>query len=262
MAAAMRHRGPDDQGVEVRGNVGLVHRRLSIVDPSPAGHQPMEGPAGRLLITYNGEVYNHAELRTALPEADWRSGSDTETLLHALETDGERAIGRCNGLYAYAVLDEPARRLLLVRDRFGVKPLYIARHGGCIWFASEIRTLLAAGLPRSMRREGLQQFAQMGWAGGAETPVEGVDRVRAGALVEINLESLAAEARRWFRVEALVDGGLQSELARSPRGNLVDRVEAALRTSVRRRLMSDVPLGTMCSGGLDSSLTTALAAQE
>src|SRR3954454_4175889 len=117
----------------------------------------MGGPAGRLLITYNGEVYNHAELRSILPACKWRSGSDTETLLHALETWDVEAIARCNGLYAYAVLDEAAGRVLLVRDRFGVKPLYTARHGDCIWFASKIRTLLAGGVGRALREDVLQQ---------------------------------------------------------------------------------------------------------
>ena len=262
MAAAMEHRGPDDRGIEVHGNVGLVHTRLAIVDPSPAGHQPMRGAAGRLVITYNGEVYNHADLRAQLPPVEWRSGSDTETLLHALETWGREAIGRCNGLFAYAYLDEQAQRLFLVRDRFGVKPLYYARHADCIWFASEVRTLLAAGVPRTVRRDVLQQFAQIGWAGGPQTPIEGIERLRPGALAEIDLRGLSIAERRWFRIEDQVDRDLAAELSRLSRSELVDRVEDALRTSVRRRLMSDVPLGTMCSGGLDSSLTTALAAQE
>src|SRR3954468_18830892 len=111
MAGALRHRGPDDGGVEIVGNVGLAHRRLSIVDPSPAGHQPME--LGGWWLTYNGEVYNHLDLRDELPARTWRGASDTETLLHALGTWGEDAPARCNGLFAFAALDTRARRALL-----------------------------------------------------------------------------------------------------------------------------------------------------
>jgi asparagine synthase (glutamine-hydrolysing) len=262
MATAITHRGPDDSGIEICGQVGFVHTRLAIVDPSPAGHQPMRSPGGRLLITYNGEIYNHAELRTQLPPAPYCSGTDTETLLHALETWGEEAIPRCNGLWAYAVLDERAGRVLLVRDRFGVKPLYVARHAGALWFASEIRALLAAGVPRQARSDVLQHFLQIGWAGGAQTPIEGIDRVRPGSRLAVDLEDLSTDERRWYRVEDAVDPGLGERLKRASRKELVDQVEQALRISVRRRLMSDVPLGTMCSGGLDSSIVTALAAQE
>jgi asparagine synthase (glutamine-hydrolysing) len=262
MATAIHHRGPDDSGIAVCGQTGFVHTRLAIVDPSTAGHQPMRSPGGRLLISYNGEIYNHAELRTQLPPAPYRSGTDTETLLHALETWGEDAIARCNGLWAYAVLDEQAGRVMLVRDRFGVKPLYVARHAGALWFASEIRALLAAGVPRRGRSDVLQHFLRIGWAGGAQTPIEGIDRVRPGSLLAVDLVDLATEERRWYRVEQAVDPALAERLARASHEELVDQVEEALRISVRRRLMSDVPLGTMCSGGLDSSIVTALAAQE
>ena len=262
MADAMRHRGPDDSGIEIRGSVGLVHRRLSIVDPSPAGHQPMRGPAGRLWVTYNGEVFNHAELREQLQPANWAGSSDTETLLHAHETWGDAAVGRLNGLFAYALLDEPRRQVVLVRDRFGVKPLYIARHGYAVWFASEVRALLAVGVAAEANLPVLQQFLQIGWAGGRTTPFAHVERVLPGSLVRIDLDSLSVSSERWFGPDRCVDPEHAAALARLSRREAVDAVEDALRTSVRRRLMSDVPLGTMCSGGIDSSLITALAAQE
>src|SRR4051812_11206858 len=153
MAGALRHRGPDDGGVEVVGNVGLAHRRLSIVDPGPAGHQPMQDSGWWL--TYNGEVFNHLELRGALPARAWRGGSDTETRLPARAPGGGDAIPRCTGLFPSAALAPRAGRLLLVRDRGGVKPLYWARHGGSLWFASEIRALRAAGVPVAPDRERL-----------------------------------------------------------------------------------------------------------
>ncbi|MDX6671370.1 MAG: hypothetical protein QOI91_1733 [Solirubrobacteraceae bacterium] len=262
MADALAHRGPDDAGIEVVGQVGLVHRRLSIVDPSPAGHQPMALDGGRWWLTYNGEVFNHLELRGELGDRGWRSGSDTETLLHALDAWGDNAVARCNGLYAFAALDRERERLLLVRDRFGVKPLYVARHAGALWFASEIGALLAAGVPRAARPEVVAHAVAYGWAGGAPTPLEGIDQVAPGTLVDIDLATLEARERRWYDPAGAVDPERAAALADRPRPELAAALEDELRASVRRRLMADVPIGTMCSGGLDSSLITAFARDE
>jgi asparagine synthase (glutamine-hydrolysing) len=251
MADALAHRGPDDRDVAVAGSVGLVHRRLSIVDPSPAGHQPMADPAGRWWLTYNGEVFNHLELRRELGDVAWRGGSDTETLVHALATWGEDAVPRCNGLFAFAALDAQRRRLLLVRDRWGIKPLYFARHDGGLWFASEIRALLAAGLSADADRALLHEALSTGWLNGPQTWVEGVFRVLPGRMLAVSLDDLAVTERVWYDPAAVVDG--ESDAA---------DLEETLRASVRRRLMSDVPLGAMCSGGLDSSVIAAFARDE
>ena len=245
MAAALRHRGPDDGGVEIVGNAGLAHRRLSIVDPSPAGHQPME--LGGWWLTYNGEVFNHLELRSELPARAWRGGSDTETLLHALGTWDEGAIERCNGLFAFAALDTRARRLLLVRDRWGVKPLYWMRHEGSLWFASEIRALPATQPDPGLLRDALFR----GWLNGADTWVAGVKRVLPGTILSIDLDTLEATERTWYEPADVVDGPADPAA-----------LEDELRAAVRRRLMADVPVGTMCSGGLDSSLIAAFACDE
>lgn len=262
MATALAHRGPDDAGVEVVGSVGLVNTRLAIVDPGPAGHQPMSDGAGRWWITYNGEVFNHAELRAELPPAEYRGTSDTETLLHALGAWGEEAPGHCNGLFAFAALDTARRRLLLVRDRFGVKPLYVARHDGVIWFASEIAALLAAGIPRRARPDIVERAIGAGWANGPATPLDGVTRVLPGTLVSIDLDTLEASERRWYRPAEAVDPERARALAALDEPRLADALEEELRRSVHRRLMADVPIGALCSGGLDSSLVTALAAAE
>jgi asparagine synthase (glutamine-hydrolysing) len=261
-AAALKHRGPDDAGVEVVGSVGLVHTRLAIVDPTPAGHQPMRHPGGRWWITYNGEVFNHLELRRDMSGVAWRGGSDTETVLHALEHFGEGVVARCNGLYAYAALDLDRGRLLLVRDRFGVKPLYVARHGGALWFASEIGALLAAGVPARPVPELVRRAVTTGWVNGSATPLAGVDRVLPGTLVSVDLDSLASEVRTWYDPADVVEVGRVKELAGISPGDAAREVGEALRVSVRRRLMADVPVGTMCSGGVDSSLVAAFAAQE
>jgi len=262
MASALGHRGPDDRGIEVIGSVGLVQTRLAIVDPSPSGHAPMPGPGERWWLTYNGEVFNHAELRSRLGNVAWRGGSDTETLVHALDCWGEDAISQCNGLFAFAALDTQRGRLLLVRDRFGVKPLYAASHGGALWFASEIRALLAAGVPAHPRVDVLRHVVAYGWANGRQTPLEGVDVVLPGTVVSVDVETLEMQERAWYRPAEAVDPERAAALARRPRAELAAEVERELRASVRRRLMADVPLGTMCSGGVDSSLVTAFARDE
>ena len=250
MAAALTHRGPDDGDIVVEGNVGLVHRRLAIVDPTPAGHQPMRGPGGWWL-TYNGEAFNHRALREPFEDARWRGESDTETVLALLERDGvPAAVPRLNGLFAFAALDPGEQRLWLVRDRFGVKPLYLARHAGALWFASEIGALLAAGVPREPDRDVLAQSLARGWPNGPWTPIAGVTKVMPGTLMCVDLESVEAVEHRWYDPLDAVDPARDADAA---------DLEDVLRAAVARRLMSDVPLGTMCSGGLDSSLITAFA---
>lgn len=262
MMTALAHRGPDDRGREVRGQVGLVNTRLAVVDPSDSGRQPMLHRDGRWLLSYNGEIYNHADLRRQLPPYEYRSRSDTETLLHALATWGEEALPACNGQFAFAALDLARRRLLLGRDRFGVKPLYVAHTRRGIWFASELCALVAAGVARRPRREVIAHAVSNGWAPGRHTPIEGVERVLPGTIVTVDLDTLEIHERWWYEPAASVDPDLARELAARPRRELARRLETALRTSVRRRLMADVPVATMCSGGLDSTLVTAFAREE
>jgi asparagine synthase (glutamine-hydrolysing) len=262
MGDAIAHRGPDDHGVAVLDNVGLVHRRLSIVDPSPAGHQPMATPDGRWWLTYNGEVYNHAALRMHLDGVAWRGGTDSETLLHALARWGDEAVPRCNGLFAFAALDTARRRLLLVRDRWGIKPLYYARHDGGLWFASEIRALLAAGLPGRADPALLHDAVGAGWLNAERTWVHGVFRVLPGRMLAVSLDDGTVAERAWYDPADVVDPACGAELAALDRDAARARLEEELRTSVRRRLMADVPVGSMCSGGLDSSVVTAFARDE
>lgn len=261
LRTALAHRGPDDSGIAIVGSVGLVHTRLAIVDPSPLGTQPMRHPSGDWWLSYNGEAYNHRQLRSELPRTDWLGGSDTETVLEAHASWGDAAIERLNGLFAYAVLDRRARRLLLVRDRFGVKPLYMARHDGGLWFASESQALLAAGLPRQARTELLAEAVELGWASGPATPLAGIERVRPGTAVSVDVDTLATDELRWYDPAEAVDLERLEELRGRSRAQLAKEVEELLGAAVRRRLMADVPVGTMCSGGLDSGLVTAFAAE-
>lgn len=260
MAGALEARGPDGSGIHVRHNAGLVHRRLAIVDPSEAGAQPISDPAERWTLSFNGEVYNHLELRGELP-GPWRGHSDTETLVHALTAWEAGALPRCNGPLAIAALDHERRRLLLARDRFGKKPLYIARDDRGLWFASEMRALLAAGLRPGVHDENLAHGCFRGWLAGGQTPLRGVERLMPGRLRWVDLDTLAEREEEWFHPAELVDPDLADELAGLSREALRDRLHALLDRSVERRLMSDVPVGAMLSGGLDSSLVTALAAR-
>lgn len=262
MAAALTHRGPDDAGIEVVGSVGLVHTRLAIVDPTPAGHQPMTDEHGRWWLTYNGELFNHLELRATLGAVPWRGGTDSETLLQLLCAQGEAALPRANGLFAFGALDTAGRRLLLARDRWGVKPLYYARHAGALWFASEIRALLAAGIPRRADAGRLRHAVFMDFLHAPGEWIDGVTKVLPGQLVAVDLETLAVREESWYEPHDVVSSERARELAAMPRERLAALLEETLRTAVRRRLMADVPLGTMCSGGLDSSLITAFARDE
>jgi asparagine synthase (glutamine-hydrolysing) len=262
MGAALAHRGPDDQGIAVEGQVGLVNRRLAIVDPTPAGHQPMSTHDGRWRLTYNGEVFNHLELRRELGALAWRSHADTETVLEALARWGEGALPRFNGLFGLAAHDSGGGHLLLARDRWGVKPLYWARHAGRLWFASEMSALFAAGVPRRARADVVAHAVVHGWASGAVTPLEGIQRVPPGTAVAVDLGTLAVEEQRWFEPAELVDPERAAALAAEPRRTLARAVEAELRAAVARRLMADVPVGTFLSGGIDSSLVTAFVRDE
>jgi len=261
MADAMAHRGPDDRGIDLVGRVGLVHTRLAIVDPSPAGHEPMAHPRRPLWLTYNGEVFNHLELRRELTGASWRGGSDAETVLESIAAWGQAAITRFNGLFAFAFLDESRHELLLVRDRFGVKPLYYAARPDGLWFASEIGALLAAGVPRKAAPDPLLHAVRNGWVNGPRTPIDGVLRLAPGSLLAVDLRTMASSERGWYEPAEQVDETLAAELASRSAQETEAAVEAALSRSVERRLMADVPVGTMCSGGLDSSLTTFFAAR-
>jgi asparagine synthase (glutamine-hydrolysing) len=262
MGTALAHRGPDDQGIACEGQVGLVSRRLAIVDPTPAGHQPMRHREGGWWISYNGEVFNHRELRRELEPVAWVSQTDTETVLEALARWGEGALPRFNGLFGLAALDSAGGRLLLARDRWGVKPLYWARHDGCVWFASEMRALFAAGVPRRPLRDVVAHAVVHGWANGPATPFEGVNRVLPGTALTVDLETLEVAEQRWFDPAALVDLERAEALAHESRRAIADAVEAELRRSVARRLMADVPVGTFLSGGIDSSLVTAFTRDE
>jgi asparagine synthase (glutamine-hydrolysing) len=259
------HRGPDDRGVLPAGRVCLGSSRLSIIDLSQAGHMPMADQDGRYAIAYNGETYNFAALRdelAALGQAFF-SRTDTEVVLHAFRHWGPASFSRLSGMFAFAIVDRETGTLTLVRDRLGKKPLYYARQDGHLLFASELKALMKvlSGLRPNYQRLVEWSLYRNADFGSADTLVEGVSSLPAGHSLTVEQGRVGAPCA-YYTPASDVDEATWRELrGRSPAQVSAD-VDALLRASVRARLVSDVPLGTLCSGGIDSSLITALCAHD
>ena len=264
MRDALSHRGPDDWGIEVIENVGLVHTRLSIVDLSDRGHQPMLHPDAGWSIAYNGEIYNHRSLRRELEleGARFVGDSDTETLLWALDRWGQPMVTRLSGQFAFAALDRHERRLLLCRDRFGVKPIYLARFADGVWWASDPAALIAAGADAEPVDTAWQDLSAGSYLGGEATLLKGITRLAPGSWAEISLDDAEMTTVKWHAPGDAVDPARAARLSRRSRPELVDELESTLREAVHGTLLADTTVGTLCSGGVDSSLITALAVEQ
>lgn len=257
MLDRVTHRGPDGQGVFADGSVVLGHRRLSIVDLSEAGAQPMAGCNGDLILTYNGEIYNHIELRNELGQLghQFRSRSDTEVILAAYEQWGEHCVDRFNGMWAFAIWDKRTRRLFCSRDRFGVKPFYYVRSAGSFAFGSEIKQLLPFRPEPKAREDLVLDFILTGASDHTDsTFFDGIERLPAGHNLVLDVNTGSARLVRYYRVERT------SDFERLSPDEAVQAYGSLLEDAVRLRLRSDVPVGTCLSGGLDSSAVAALAA--
>ena len=255
MTARLVHRGPDGHGTQSFPGVdgalpaSLGHRRLSILDPGPRGAQPMCTPDGRYWITYNGEVYNFRELRRDLERHGWRlrSECDTEVVLAMYARHGPEMLAQLNGIFAFAVWDRTRGQLFLARDRLGVKPLYYASHRGTLYFASEVKALLPA-LPRpSLRREVLGDYLTFLWVPDPDTMFEGIQKLPPGHYATFSGADL--KLTRYWDMSFAPECRTEAEWAAAVR----DEVQAA----VRRQMVSDVPLGSFLSGGIDSSAIVA-----
>jgi asparagine synthase (glutamine-hydrolysing) len=258
MRDVITHRGPDDAGLFIDDRAALAHRRLSIVDLA-TGHQPLANETDDVWIVFNGEIYNHADVRSELESAGhrYRTRSDTETIVHAYEQWGDRCVDRLRGMFAFAIWDAPRRRLLLARDRLGVKPLYWAQSGGHLLFGSEIKSILASGLVRAEANEGaLPELLGTRYLSGSETLFAGVHRLLPGHVLVF--EDGRISIRQYWDVPT---GAHDPDVARLSEADALDRFRSLLEESVRIRLMSDVPLGMFLSGGLDSSAIAALMAK-
>lgn len=261
MRDALAHRGPDGTGIEIVENVALVHTRLAIVDVSERAHQPMRHPGGRHLLSYNGEIFNHAELRAQMAADEFVSEGDTASLLQALAFWGPSCLSRLNGQFALALLDLDARRVLLARDRFGIKPLYVSYTTEGVWFSSEPGALQAVGIDPPPRSGGWREIADWSCYRGTATLQDGIDRVPPGSYVEISIDDLTSTSHEWDSISDHVLIPERARLQTSSRPDLVSELESVLRSAVEDSLLGDVPIGVLCSGGVDSSLITALAAE-
>ncbi len=252
------HRGPDDAGNFVDGPVGLAQRRLSIIDLSSGGHQPMKTEDERFVLVYNGELYNYKELRRDLEAKGvrFRSNSDTEVILRLHVHEGDTAVAKLNGIFAYALWDKHAQRMLLARDRAGIKPLYIASGPRGVAFASEIKALFASGVVEPRINAGaVAEYLLFRQVAGPHNLFADVDVLMPGHTMEIVNGRASAPKAYWT-----ANGSIPAPFAGSY-DDAVNELDAVLNRCVQRQLMADVPLGTFCSRGIDSSLTSAIAAR-
>jgi len=256
MSDSIAHRGPDSDGFFVQDNFGLAHRRLSIIDLSTAANQPIFSQNGRYAIVYNGEVYNHKEIAKELP-IQLKTHSDTEVILEAFAHWGPKMVNRLNGMFAIAIFDKLEEKLYLFRDRMGIKPLFIYRKNGVLAFGSELKALTALKnqLGFTLNREAIPYFLHLGYIPQPITIYNEVEKFASGNWAVFDGETLKTECY-WNPADKI------SATVFSDETEAKQQLEKLLKASVKKRLMSDVPFGTFLSGGVDSSLVTALAQEE
>lgn len=262
-AECLRHRGPDASGLFIDSNVGLAHTRLSILDPTEAGNQPFQLPAGRFVISHNGEVYNFQDIANTLGMTDRVSGTDTEVILKAFERIGTGLFSQLNGIFAFVIFDRKERKLWLVRDRMGVKSLYYMRSKQGFFFASEVKGLFAMdaeGVPKTLNTEAVHEWSYFGSSLGESNLFLGVKRLLPGHYLEINVDSLEVIERCYWSIQKAIQ--FKPKPKRLVKENvLIDETRRVLERAVKRQLISDVPVGVFLSGGIDSSAITAFASK-
>lgn len=260
MTDAIAHRGPDGEGHWIEGPVGFGHRRLAIIDLSPGGHQPMISADHRYVITYNGEIYNFREIRAELQaEGYWfRSQSDTEVLLHAIAHWGTDALIKLNGMFALALWDRKEKRLLLARDRYGVKPLYVSQQGTRVMFASEQKAITShSAFERHLDKEALLEYFTFQNIFTDRTLLKDIQLLPAGHFATLDLSDPSARLQRtkyWDYRFREPDRPLRRE-------EYLEELDRLFKQAVNRQLVSDVELGAYLSGGMDSGSITAVASQ-
>jgi asparagine synthase (glutamine-hydrolysing) len=254
MTQSMAHGGPDDEGIYQSENVTLGHRRLSIIDLSSAGHQPMVHPNGNLVLSFNGEIYNFRELRKELESTGikFRSNSDTEVIMEAYLAWGASSFVRFRGIFAFALLDVAASRLMLVRDYPGIKPLYYCARQGRIVFASEVKSFMRVDPRWEEDPRWKKLFLAFGYLPQPFTTLKDVSALKPGHYLDINLKDVS------FR-EVQYQPDQQNATRYPDERSAIEAVRAAVHTAVQRNIIADAPLGVFLSGGIDSSLLTLLS---
>jgi asparagine synthase (glutamine-hydrolysing) len=269
MAAAMAHRGPDGEGVwgDPRAGLALGNRRLAIVDPTETGRQPMTSPCGRFVITVNGELYNHGELRGELESSGtrFRGRCDTEVMVAALATWGvERALTRFVGMFAFALWDKGERTLHLARDRIGEKPLYYGWIDRAFVFTSELKALWTLpGFSHEIDHEALAEYLRYAYVPAPRSIHRGISKLPPGTRLEVSatMSTSSPEPRTYWSLRDTVQRGIRQPF-RGTEQEAVDRFDALLRESIEQRLRADVPMGVLLSGGLDSSTIASMVARQ
>jgi asparagine synthase (glutamine-hydrolysing) len=264
MRDTMVHRGPDDAGADSwadpAGGVAFGHRRLSIVDLSPAGHNPMPNETGDVWITFNGEIYNHQALRSELEAKGhrYRSHTDTETILHLYEEEGPRCVERLQGMFAIAIWDDRKRELFLARDRLGVKPLYYARPPGGFLFGSEIKALLAhPAVSADLDEEAFHHYLTFICTPAPLTMFSGISKLAPAERMIVRSDGSVSSDIFWSPMSDTV----AAQVAEMSEAEMEERLLDLLRASIGKRMMADVPFGVFLSGGVDSSTNVALMSE-
>ncbi|MFI5057718.1 MAG: asparagine synthase (glutamine-hydrolyzing) [Candidatus Acidiferrales bacterium] len=261
MGAALAHRGPDDSGTfhDAATGIGLAFRRLSILDLSPEGHQPMHSASGRYVIIFNGEVYNFEEIRAELGTRQWRGHSDTEVMLEAIERWGlEPAAQRFVGMFAFALWDRKERKLYLVRDRLGIKPLYYGHVGGDFVFASELKAIRQhPDFYSDIDRDVLALYLRHNYVPTPHCIYKGMYKLPPGFILRLDSVENPPQLQRFWSAREVARKGLESPL-RMGAPEAIEELQRQLLLAVRLRMIADVPLGAFLSGGIDSSTVVAL----
>ncbi len=256
MSDTIAHRGPDGSGAWFGDGVGLAHRRLSIIDLE-GGRQPLGNEDDSVQVVFNGEIYNYRELRRDLEQRGhvFRTQSDTEVLVHLYEEFGGEMVTRLRGMFAFAIWDSRRRRLLLARDRVGIKPLYFFRNHEWLVFGSELKAVLAhPSVPRDVSAPAIDEYFTYGMIPGASTIFRGVEKLLPGHLLSVDADRWSFSTKRYWQLNFAPDESLSL-------GDWREAVSSKLRETVQAHLIADVPVGAFLSGGLDSSMIVADASR-
>ena len=254
----LTHRGPDDSGIykDDKLNIGLGHRRLSIIDTSSSGHQPMYSNDGKTVLVFNGEIYNYKELRSELQKEGFvfQGRSDTEVLLNLYSLEGKEMLSKLNGIFTFAIMDTNSESLFVARDALGVKPLYYSTEDGIFSFASEIKALLSL-IPnnKELDAESINRYLSFLWCPGDGTPLESVKKLLPGEAIIVK-NGCITDKWLWYKLPIL--NNMKKSLSKN---QAISGVSKYLRQAVHRQMDADVPLGAFLSGGLDSSAIVAFA---